>query len=72
MASVMRAYAPTAHGTTGYAPAAPPAAPPAVDAAAGVPDVVEDRRLDANGATVVRRYERGRLLGKVRPLQLPV
>jgi hypothetical protein len=48
-----------------YAPAAAPAPPPA-DPTAGVPDVVEDRRIDAAGNTVVRRYERGRLLGKVR------
>lgn len=30
-----------------------------------VPDVVEDRRIDSNGNTVVRRYNRGKLLGKV-------
>ena len=64
MASVMRynsSLAPTADYA--QAPAAPP--PPPVDIFAGVPEIVEDRRLDANGGTVVRRYERGRLLGKV-------
>lgn len=41
---------------------APPA--PAFDAAAGVPLQAEDRRLDSNGGVLVRRYTRGRLLGK--------
>ncbi len=64
MASVMR-YTATQAPTVDYAqaPAAPP--PPPVDIFAGVPEIVEDRRLDAGGGTVVRRYERGRLLGKV-------
>lgn len=61
------------------APAPQPAAaaqPAGVDSAAapapaplphaGVPDVVEDVRKDTVGNTVVRRYQRGRLLGKVR------
>ena len=64
MASVMR-YTAAQAPTVDYAqaPAAPP--PPPVDIFAGVPEIVEDRRLDAGGGTVVRRYERGRLLGKV-------
>ena len=63
MASVMRSYAQVQPSDFVQAPAAPPAPP--VDISAGVPDIVEDRRLDANGGAVVRRYERGRLLGKV-------
>lgn len=31
-----------------------------------VPDVVEDRRTDAAGTIVVRKYMRGKMLGKVR------
>jgi len=61
------------------APRAYPAAPPAQAAGAGanlpvpqqlpqfiVPDVVEDRRTDSAGNIVVRKYLRGKLLGKVR------
>jgi len=37
-----------------------------VNPAAGVPDLVEDRRADSFGNLVaVRQYQRGRLLGKV-------
>ena len=43
---------------------APPPPPP--DPAAGVPVQAEDRRLDAHGNALVRKYTRGRLLGKVR------
>jgi len=57
--------------------AAAPAAAAAPDAAGrdpipvalapvSVPDVVEDRRTDAAGAIVVRKYVKGKLLGKVR------
>jgi hypothetical protein len=48
-------------------------APPAVNLVPGapptdapVPDIVVDRRTDADGNIVMRRYKRGRLLGKVR------
>lgn len=49
------------------APAVPAAQPEAVRApdTVNVPDVVEDRRADANGNIVARYYSRGRLLGKV-------
>ncbi len=57
------------------APAASAAAPPApapVNAPIPqqlpqfhVPDVVEDRRQDAAGNIILRRYHRGKLLGKV-------
>jgi hypothetical protein len=33
-----------------------------------VPDIVEDRRIDSAGNTIVRKYVRGKLLGKVRLL----
>ena len=46
--------------------AQPPAAPAAVDPAAGVPLHAEDRRVDAAGNLFIRKYARGRLLGKVR------
>jgi hypothetical protein len=37
-----------------------------VNPAAGVPDLVEDKRADSFGNLVaVRQYQRGRLLGKV-------
>lgn len=49
--------APAAHAQNQVAPAAP---------VETVPDVVEDRREDGNGNVVIRRYQRGRLLGKVR------
>jgi len=48
--------------------AAPPAPPPAAapDPAAGVPEVVFDKRLDSEGnVKEIRSYQRGRLLGKV-------
>ena len=64
MASVMR-YTTAQTPTVDYAQASAAPPPPPVDIFAGVPEIVEDRRLDANGGTVVRRYERGRLLGKV-------
>jgi hypothetical protein len=66
MATALRHHA--AAPAYAYAPPAAAVAaapPPPPDPAAGVPEVVEDRRLDAYGGTVVRRYERGRLLGKV-------
>ena len=57
----------------GQAPAAAPAVPAAAAAAVAappaaetVPDIVEDNRTDEHGNIVVRRYQRGRLLGKVR------
>jgi len=59
----------------GYAtrPGAAVAPPPAASGSASsapaptamqVPDIVEDRRRDSAGGIVVRRYVRGRLLGK--------
>ena len=44
------------------AQAAPPPPPPE----AGVPDIVVDRKTDSSGGVVLRTYQRGRLLGKVR------
>lgn len=41
-----------------------PVALPAVN----VPDIVEDRRTDSVGTVLVRRYLKGRLLGKVRAI----
>ena len=43
---------------------APPPAPP--DPAAGVPEIVFDKRVDSEGnVTAIRSYQRGRMLGKV-------
>jgi polo-like kinase 1 len=60
--------------STASMPATASVAPPVVAAAASsstsaqsslvVPDVVEDRREDGAGGVLVRRYSRGKLLGK--------
>ena len=62
--------------TTAVLPAAAAAAPlqqaaPHVqqDPAAGIPEVVVDRRQDQYGSIYVRQYTRGRMLGKVRAVK---
>lgn len=63
----MRFVAPPAPAAAAPAPAVAAAATAPANPAANVPDVVEDRRADAQGNIIaVRHYTRGRLLGKVR------
>jgi hypothetical protein len=40
--------------------------PSAEDPAQLIPEVIEERRKDSEGRTVVTKYARGKLLGKVR------
>ena len=63
---MLAAHRPAPAFAAPVAAAPPPPPPPALDPAAGVPDIVEDRRTDSYGNVVVRSYQRGRLLGKVR------
>lgn len=73
LAATSRPFAQPALVTAPVAAAQPPPPPP--DPAAGVPEIVVDRRVDVDGnVTSLRSYQRGRLLGKVRgftPMGVP-